>query len=100
MNRAAYFASVALLGWSGSIAQSGPSVVVRISAHQTCLIGDVEVACRSVGAKLLEMHVPVNTDVHVSGDASVKYEIVHATMESLRQAGFKTKVGLITTGGS
>ena len=101
MNRlAAYFASLILLGWNGSIAQSVPTVAIRISAHQTCLIGGVEVACRSVGAKLLEMHIPVNADVHVSGDASVKYEIAHATMESLRQAGFKAKVALITTGGN
>jgi biopolymer transport protein ExbD len=75
----------------------GPNVVIRISSSlKTCFIADADVPCTDVGARLHAMKISADSDVHVTGDTDVKYELVHATMESLRRAGYRTKLGLLT----
>ena len=77
---------------------TGVKVSIRFTSQQTCLIGDVEVACSDVGSKLKAMHVPANADIHLNGDETVKYALVSSAVNSLRNAGYSTKVGVLTRG--
>ena len=42
------------------------------------------------------MNVPLNRDIRLAGDSAVNYQLVHAALKSLREAGFSTKVGVLT----
>jgi biopolymer transport protein ExbD len=75
-----------------------PIVQIRISSSQnTCFIADLGVQCRDVGATLLGMNVAADADIHIIGDRDVGYEMLRTVMDSLIQAGYKLKVGVVTT---
>jgi biopolymer transport protein ExbD len=76
---------------------SAPIVQIRISSTQkTCFVADVGVRCSDVGATLLGMTVAANADIHIIGDRDVGYELLRTVTESLIQAGYKLKVGVMT----
>jgi hypothetical protein len=74
------------------------AVHVRDSA-ETCQIDKLDVACSDVGAKLLELGTPLDAHIRVSGDAHASYSATSAALNSLRIAGFKLKIGYITSQG-
>jgi biopolymer transport protein ExbD len=79
-------------------ATSAQSAEIRISSSlKTCFVADVAVKCSDVGAKLHAMKVSTDSDIRIVGDDRVTYELVHATTESLHQAGYRTKVASLTT---
>lgn len=75
-------------------AQTEVAVQVHVSA-ETCLVGNVDVSCSDVGAKLRELGTPLDAQIHVIGDAHASYQATSAALQSLRSAGFKLKVGYI-----
>jgi biopolymer transport protein ExbD len=80
-------------------AQEAPAQIVQIrisSSLKTCFIADVAVSCSDVGAKLHAMKVSTDRDIHIAGDTDVTYELVRAATESRHQAGYRTKVGVLT----
>ena len=100
MNHTKAYFLAALLAAPLSQAQvaSAPIVQIRISSSpNACFIADVGVRCSDVGATLLSMNVAVNADIHLIGDRDVGYEALRAVLDSLIQAGYKLKVGVITT---
>jgi biopolymer transport protein ExbD len=74
------------------------AIVIRLTSHQTCQIGEEEVPCADVGAKLLAMHIPLESDIHISGSPDSTYQQVSATLTSLKDAGYRLKVGYVTNG--
>jgi biopolymer transport protein ExbD len=98
MHQARAFLLVALvtLGSSSLPAQTETVVQIRISS-ETCMVGGLNISCSDVGAKLLELGTPLDADIHVSGDAHASYSAISAALESLRSAGFKLKIGYIST---
>lgn len=89
------FAALVTLGSSPSPAQTETAVQILISAQETCLIGDLDVPCSDVGAKLRELGTPLDAHIHLSGDTHASYKATSAAIESLRGAGFKLKMGWI-----
>jgi len=90
-----------LLLFTGSVITSAPaqtSIVIRLTPHQTCQIVEEEVPCADVGAKLHAMHAKQDSDIHVIARPESSYELVSATLTSLKNAGYRLKVGYITSG--
>jgi biopolymer transport protein ExbD len=79
-----------------TIAHPQARIVIRLTPHQTCQIVDQEVPCADVGARLRAMHVPQDSDIHITADPTSSYQLVSATITSLRDAGYRLKVGYIT----
>ena len=75
-------------------AQTETTVHIFVSA-ETCVIGNLELPCSGVGAKLRELGTPLNAHIDLSGHSHTSYEAVRAATESLRRAGFKLKMGYI-----
>jgi hypothetical protein len=75
-------------------AQTEAAVQVHVSA-ETCLVGNLDISCSDVGAKLRELGTPLDAQIHVIGDAHASYKATSAALQSLRSAGFKLKVGYI-----
>ena len=73
-------------------ADEPPITTVRLSSQKSCFIADIAVTCRDVGAKLKAMQVPLNADIHLSVNASVRYDMTVPALESLTEAGYR-KVG-------
>jgi len=96
MRQAPAFLSAALviLGSNPLPAQTETTVHIFISA-ETCLIGNLEVPCSDVGAKLRELGTPLDAHIDLSGHSHSGYEATRAVIESLRRAGFKLKMGYI-----
>ena len=97
MHQATAFLLAALvtLGSSSLPAQTETAVQIRISARETCLIGNLDVPCNDVGAKLRELGTPLDAHIHLTGDTHASYEATSAAIDSLRRAGFKLKMGWI-----
>jgi len=77
-------------------AQTEAAVQVHVSA-ETCLVGNLDISCSDVGAKLRELGTPLNAQIHVIGDAQASYKATSAALQSLRSAGFNLKVGYINS---
>jgi biopolymer transport protein ExbD len=73
-----------------------PMLVEVSSVRNTCLIASAEIPCGEVGSKLRALNVPLDADIHVKGDTGVTYSLVHSVFESLKKAGYSTKVGFVT----
>ena len=98
MRQASAFLLAALvaLGSSSLPAQTKTTVLIHITSG-TCVVADVQVSCREVGAKLRELGIPTDADIQFSPDTYVTYDVIRAMMDSLQHAGFKVdKVGFIT----
>jgi biopolymer transport protein ExbD len=83
---------------AGARGQSASEVTVRVSARQTCLVGSIDLPCHDVGAKLREQGTSLNADIHVIADPHARYQAVSAALKSLRDAGFRLKVGYVIVG--
>ena len=69
---------------------ANPDVLtVRISEDGVCHLLDASTPCDQLGQYLLTKHLAQNGRIHIAVDRSVKYELVAATLESLRGTGFK-----------
>jgi hypothetical protein len=44
------------------------------------------------------MHVPLDSDIHITADRTSSYQMVSATITSLKDAGYRLKLGYITSG--
>ena len=88
---------LAALG-SGSVrGQTNNAVLIRMASDDTCLVADLPVSCREVGAKLRALGIPPDADIQFGIDGYRTYEAIRTMMDSLRQAGYKVdKVGFIT----
>ena len=87
-------AALVTLGPNSLPAQTETAVQIRISG-ETCLIGNLDVPCSDVGAKLRELGTPLDAHIHLSGNTHASYRATSAAIDSLRRAGFKLKMGLI-----
>jgi hypothetical protein len=96
MQRAPTFLLAALvtLGPIPLPAQTETTVHIFISA-ETCVIGNLELPCSNVGAKLREMGTPLDAHIDLSGHSHTSYEAIRAAIDSLQRAGFKFKVGYV-----
>ena len=90
------FIAICLLGVAQyAMAQSVPPdakpdvLTVRISEDGVCHVLDASTPCNQLGQYLLTNHLAQNGHIHISVDRSSKYELVAATLESLRGTGFK-----------
>ena len=81
------------LGFNSVPAQTETDV--RISADTCRIDSNLSVRRGDVGAKLRELGTPLDAHIHLSVDASAKYEDVSAALLSLRNAGFNHKLGRI-----
>ena len=68
-------------------------IVIRLTTHQTCEFNDEDVPCVDVGARMLAKHVPLDVDIRVSASSDVTYEQVSKALISLRDAGYRLKLG-------
>ena len=97
MDQARAFLFVALVTLGSSSLPAGPETLVQVRiSSETCLVGKLNISCSDVGAKLLELGTPLDADIHVSGDAHASYSAISTALESLRNAGFKLKIGYIS----
>jgi biopolymer transport protein ExbD len=71
-------------------------VNVHVSQNDTCLVTNVTVPCSDAGTKLRELGVPLDADIHISGETQAKYETVKSAMDSIRNAGFQLRIGFLT----
>jgi hypothetical protein len=96
MQRAPTFLLAALvtLGPIPLPAQTETTVHIFISA-ETCVIGNLELPCSNVGAKLRELGTPLDAHIDLSGHSRTSYEAIRAAIDSLQRAGFKFKVGYV-----
>lgn len=91
------FTAMGLLGFAQfAMAQSAappdpnPDVLtVCISEDGICHFLDASTPCDQLGQYLLSKHLAQNGHIHIAVDRSSKYELVAATLESLRGTGFK-----------
>lgn len=80
---------------SKATAQSPPPdansdvLTIRISEDGVCHLLDTATPCDQLGQYLLAKHLAQNGHVHISVDRFSKYELVAATLESLRGTGLK-----------
>ena len=75
-------------------AQTETTVHIFVSA-ETCVIGNFELPCSGVGAKLRELGTPLDAHIDLSGHSHTSYEAMRAAIESLQRAGFKFKMGYV-----
>ena len=96
MNQAPAFLLAALvtLGSSSLPAQTETTVDIRISS-QTCTIGNLDVPCGEVCAKLSELGTPSDAHIHLSVDRNTGYAAVSAALDSIRRGGCKLKIGRV-----
>jgi biopolymer transport protein ExbD len=90
------FAAMCLLVFTQfATAQSAPPdanpdvLRVRISEDRVCHLLDASTPCDQLGRYLLTNHPAQNGRIYIAVDRSSKYELVAATLESLRGTGFK-----------
>jgi biopolymer transport protein ExbD len=92
-----------LVLFTGSVVTSAheqATIVIHLTSHQTCQIVAEEVPCADVGAKLRAMHAKRDSDIHVIAGPTSSYQLVSATLTSLKDAGYRLKVGYIASGSS
>jgi hypothetical protein len=87
-----FLAALVTLGSSRLLAQPEQAVDIHIW-REICLIGNLDVPCSDVGAKLREMGTPLNAHLRLIGDTHTSYKATSAAIDSLRRAGFKLKMG-------
>jgi biopolymer transport protein ExbD len=97
MNRAPTYLLAVLVALASSflLAQNETAVQIRISAGEICLIGDLDVSCSDLGAKLRDLGTPLDATIQLSVDTRASYDATSAAIDSLRRAGYKLKIGYI-----
>jgi hypothetical protein len=86
---------VIALRLGGALCQAETPVRIRVLSDDTCLVHEVPILYRDVGAKLRELGTPSDANIHVNAENGAKYEAIASTFESLKRAGFKFKVGTV-----
>ena len=87
-------AALATPGSDSLRAQTETTVHIFVSA-ENCVIGNIELRCSDVGAKLRELGTPLDAHIDFSGHSHTSYEAMRAALESLRRAGFRFKIGYV-----
>ena len=88
---------LAALGWGSVHSQTHDAILIRMASDDTCLVANLSVSCREVGAKLHALGIPSDADIQLGIDGYRTYEAIRTMVDSLRQAGYKVdKVGFIT----
>lgn len=95
MRQALALLLTALVTLESSLLPAQTEKTYVLVAAETCKIGNLSVPCSDVGAKLRELGTPLDADIHLRADPKAKYEAVSAAIASLRDAGFKLKMGYI-----
>jgi hypothetical protein len=83
------------LGVGAASGQANSDVIIHISARQTCLVGSLDVPCSDVGAKLREQGTALDAHIHLIVGADSSYQTISAALASLRDAGFRLKLGYV-----
>ena len=78
------------------VSPSQAVVTIRFSSHQTCLIGNADVACSDIGSLLHAMRLPTNSDIRLVSDQKVKYALFSTALTSLKNAGYSTKSAVLS----
>jgi biopolymer transport protein ExbD len=74
----------------------GPSFGRKLAKKtQTCLVGSLDVPCSDVGAKMRDQGIPLDAHIHLVADKDASYHTISAALVSLRDAGFRLKLGYI-----
>jgi hypothetical protein len=82
-------------GVDATFGQSNSDVTIQISARQTCLVGSLDVPCSDVGAKMRDQGIPLDAHIHLVAGKDSSYQAISAALVSLRDAGFRLKLGYI-----
>jgi hypothetical protein len=82
-------------GVGATSAQTNSDVTIHISSRQTCLAGSLDVPCSDVGAKLRDQKIPLDAHIHLIAGSDSRYQTISAALTSLRDAGFRLKLGYI-----
>ena len=91
------FALFVALQGEAVLAQTKLDCLITINADGTCAAADLHVPCREIGPRLRQAGIPANASIRFSGDRTVNYDVVSATIESVSRAGFTNmKIGFIT----
>jgi biopolymer transport protein ExbD len=83
------------LGMGAAWSQPPSDVTIHVLARQTCLVGSLDVPCPDVGAKLRDRGISLDANIHVIADKHARYQAVSAALASLRDAGFRLKMGYV-----
>lgn len=87
------------LGVGATFGQSNSDVTIHISARQTCLLGSLDIPCSDVGAKMRDQGTPLDAHIHLVAGKDSSYQAINAALVSLRDAGFRLKLGYINANG-
>jgi biopolymer transport protein ExbD len=94
---ALFLTALVALGCDSVPAQTNTTVLVRMVSEDTCLVAELHVSCRELGAKMRELGIPSNAAIQFGADGYRSYEAIRVMMDSIRRAGYKVdKVGFIT----
>ena len=88
------FAALAVVTSTALFAQTEVTVTVRV-ALQFCVAENVSVSCSDVRTTLRELRTPPEAHINFSVDKDARYEDVSAALGSIRDAGFKLKLGYV-----
>src|SRR5271166_3031539 len=77
------------IGQSASPDANTEVLTIRISADGVCHVLDASTPCIQLGQYLLTKRLAKYGRIYIAVDRSSKYELVAATLESLRGTGFK-----------
>jgi biopolymer transport protein ExbD len=89
--------ALVVLGSASVLAQTNNRVLIRMASDHICVVAEVHVSCRDIGAKLRKLGIPSDADIQFGIDGYRSYEAIRTMMDSLRGAGYKVdKVGFIT----
>jgi biopolymer transport protein ExbD len=90
-------ATLASAGICRAQAKPQHSVEIKVlSARNSCVVANAEIPCSAVGSKLRSLNVPMDADIHVTGDEQVRIELTRSVFDSLAKAGYRTKIAIIT----
>jgi len=97
-------AAVAAIYSISTIAQASREVPLLVTIDMShpdapiCRVEATDIDCARVREELKAMGVPTSRDIHVRVDKYAKYEVVYSVLESLREAGYRDRVGFIADG--
>ena len=73
--------------------------VIEIWSGDACSFENIVVACASIGSTLISLHVGLTCDLHLKADSSSTYAAVSGALKSLKDAGYRLKIGFVTSAG-
>jgi hypothetical protein len=82
-------------GVGAASGQANSDMTIHISSRQSCLVGSLDVPCSYVGAIMRDQRIPLDAHIHLVVDKGASYQTISAALVSLRDAGFRLKLGYI-----